>query len=660
MADVASKVATIRNAKYGNEVREGIASGIENINTEVISTTGRQTTLEGTQGILQSQFSDVVTNATATDPSSVEIVAARLGEVDLPTKIGQIDSSLAGNVQELNLKAPQTDITNVNNRINNIIATPTTVSEQEIMDARRGKASLGSKIIEMDTIQLKQQKRLITTAYIYSPTSVDGYYTPDIQEKMESQRIYFRLRDNAHSISLKPEDGGAGFPGANWGELKVLLAGNLITYNGLEYINIPQGSALVINYETMVFEVVSRIAIKSVKHKILLLNALGIVVSGESMNWFRSKYKVDNNSLPMAIIEPQHLSSDTLSLINDSVDVLSVPLDIKAEYDSVVYDSFGKSLGGDSLSFAFITDTHGEGATYQNTLSHLNIINKIEKYGKLDFLAHGGDIINGMLADKSVALTNLMEYAKVLNSKIPSLILHGNHDDNSYYNKVTPLESTTISEQEWFNYVLKGCDNVHDTLNLTSKYFLKDFDKQKIRVICLDAADYPIVNNAGVLKWSGSNGWGFGNRQIHWLAEEALELGMKTDYHILVISHIGTRDELQNTDRITPYNSTLIEGILKAFAMGTSYTGNTVAEEWSTTITHDYTTQGIQTIIGMVYGHTHRDLITSPSDVSWSYISSIGSFTPLSGDFDIFTINKSERKVYTTRMGTGADRTFTY
>jgi len=95
MADVTSKVAAIRNATYGNEVREGIASGIENINTEVIATTGRQTTLEGTQGILQSQFSNVVTNATATDPSSVEIVAARLGEVDLPTKIGQIDSSLA-------------------------------------------------------------------------------------------------------------------------------------------------------------------------------------------------------------------------------------------------------------------------------------------------------------------------------------------------------------------------------------------------------------------------------------------------------------------------------------------------------------------------------------------------------------------------------------
>jgi len=111
MANVTDKVAIIRNATYGNEVREGIASGIENINTEVISTTGRQTTLEGTQGILQSQFSDVVTNATATDPSSVEIVAARLGEVDLPTKIGQIDTSLAdiAKLHLIDITKPPTD-----------------------------------------------------------------------------------------------------------------------------------------------------------------------------------------------------------------------------------------------------------------------------------------------------------------------------------------------------------------------------------------------------------------------------------------------------------------------------------------------------------------------------------------------------------------------
>lgn len=46
MANVISKVAAIRDAILGQEVRESLASGIEAINTEVVSTTGRQTTLE--------------------------------------------------------------------------------------------------------------------------------------------------------------------------------------------------------------------------------------------------------------------------------------------------------------------------------------------------------------------------------------------------------------------------------------------------------------------------------------------------------------------------------------------------------------------------------------------------------------------------------------
>ena len=46
MANISDKVAQIREATYGKEVRESIASGIEDINTEVESTTQRQTTLE--------------------------------------------------------------------------------------------------------------------------------------------------------------------------------------------------------------------------------------------------------------------------------------------------------------------------------------------------------------------------------------------------------------------------------------------------------------------------------------------------------------------------------------------------------------------------------------------------------------------------------------
>ena len=47
MANIADKVAQIRQATYGKDVRESIASGIEAINTEVVNTTARQNVIDG-------------------------------------------------------------------------------------------------------------------------------------------------------------------------------------------------------------------------------------------------------------------------------------------------------------------------------------------------------------------------------------------------------------------------------------------------------------------------------------------------------------------------------------------------------------------------------------------------------------------------------------
>jgi len=89
MANVTDKVAIIRNATYGNEVREGIASGIENINTEVISTTGKQE-------VLETVFDGLVINAGS---DNAEIIVARGMEDSLPIRLNKFDSSLADVVQ---------------------------------------------------------------------------------------------------------------------------------------------------------------------------------------------------------------------------------------------------------------------------------------------------------------------------------------------------------------------------------------------------------------------------------------------------------------------------------------------------------------------------------------------------------------------------------
>ena len=46
MANIANKVAQIRQAIFGKDVRENIASGIEAINSEVVSTTARQNVID--------------------------------------------------------------------------------------------------------------------------------------------------------------------------------------------------------------------------------------------------------------------------------------------------------------------------------------------------------------------------------------------------------------------------------------------------------------------------------------------------------------------------------------------------------------------------------------------------------------------------------------
>jgi hypothetical protein len=67
MAIISDAMAKIRQAIYGKDVRENIASGIEAINTEVENTTTRQTNLENT-------FEDLIINAGS---SNAEIVLAR-------------------------------------------------------------------------------------------------------------------------------------------------------------------------------------------------------------------------------------------------------------------------------------------------------------------------------------------------------------------------------------------------------------------------------------------------------------------------------------------------------------------------------------------------------------------------------------------------------
>lgn len=113
MANIKDKIAQIRQAIFGKEVRESIASGIEAINEEVENTTARQDNVEA-------QFQAVLDETTDKDViSAPEITAARVGadnttysnlKTRLDTEHQQVMSQLADEVLRL-----QTDIVSLNN-----------------------------------------------------------------------------------------------------------------------------------------------------------------------------------------------------------------------------------------------------------------------------------------------------------------------------------------------------------------------------------------------------------------------------------------------------------------------------------------------------------------------------------------------------------------
>lgn len=79
--NIKKKADDIRNKIYGKEVRESLASGLEEMSSDVVETVGRQDDLE-------SQWQNVVDETTGKDViSAPEIIAARNGEANLKTRI---------------------------------------------------------------------------------------------------------------------------------------------------------------------------------------------------------------------------------------------------------------------------------------------------------------------------------------------------------------------------------------------------------------------------------------------------------------------------------------------------------------------------------------------------------------------------------------------
>ena len=345
-----------------------------------------------------------------------------------------------------------------------------------------------------------------------------------------------------------------------------------------------------------------------------------------------------------------------------------------------------------SLSFSFITDLHFINGTESETiLKNIGgVIKNISKNVSLPFNFFGGDNI----AERSthdLQIANADAFKDIINSyDISYGVAKGNHDDSS----ISGYDSTAgkykvgynISDLEYYYRLFKHNENIFNVKmdkNRDKLYYYVDFPSQQIRVICLNCIDIPYLDDGnGYLKYDGQHQYGYSNEQLNWVINKALNfdnVDNHDDWGVITIQHISDASGTSfNNDIVQEeHNGNVMLNIFKAFKNRTSYSFSRTDSDFNCDVSCDFT-NAKQELICRISGHTHADKYEVIDDII--YISTMQSgtngvgngtasdgniYTKTSGtveetSFDIFTIDKDSRKIFTTRYGAGVDREFTY
>ena len=305
-------------------------------------------------------------------------------------------------------------------------------------------------------------------------------------------------------------------------------------------------------------------------------------------------------------------------------------------------------------------------------------IAEVNKYIQSDAIVHLGDLVAGTLPLLTTKESVRNVTTELRNTNRPSFVLRGNHDDNSYGVDVA-IPNLLLSDG--FYSLGTRQTNIYSNVyrNGNSNYGYIDYEQHKIRVIMLDAIDYPYLENGeGGLTYNGKNWWGYGTEQILWFGHTALKV--EEGWGVVVLSHTPSRASHSLISRLVPYNSSSIEGLLKAFKNGTIYTSSTLGD-WGVNDTFDFTLQGQKDVIAYVFGHTHMDLVDIPIDLGYPCVSlannvpiqidvtsiPVGGIAPtrtigtVTQDlWSVMVVRKDMRAVFLTRFGAGGDTSFNY
>ena len=357
---------------------------------------------------------------------------------------------------------------------------------------------------------------------------------------------------------------------------------------------------------------------------------------------------VQVNENAAAIVELENSVKDLSSGSN----VVTIPTYWQSSMDNVI--SKVKTLqdagGADVVNFCWFSDLH-----YVPTSKYVENVGKLCAYAMnkcdIPFTMFTGDTVTASGLPSEETMFEHIRAAGDMLSPIGNenlLWMRGNHDDvwGTYDNGSTTVHFVNkSSKQKMFNVMHREqTKDFRRVYGDHGTYFYIDNTPQKVRFICLNSQFY---DGGDITATTGQMTSGFGTDQLYWLEHHALQVD--DDWSVIIGFHI-------------PPTAKSING--NTYYLGQLSDGNDFRNLMNKTDTN---------VIGIFCGHCHADAIVTgdlpcpivtitsaintPYDSEWS---TRVQGTDTETAIDIVSINKSERKIYCTRLGYGSDRNTSY
>ncbi len=329
-----------------------------------------------------------------------------------------------------------------------------------------------------------------------------------------------------------------------------------------------------------------------------------------------------------------------------------------------------------TLTFAFMTDIH-----YASTHNHrvrtarmFRAYRELAKIVGIDKLILGGDYTN----------EGCKEYKENTYRELRAIIgeqdyypAHGNHDDGTIWDTAYIKNDKSVNHlthtelyRLFYNHLPK-LGAKFDEKN-PSLYYCCDDKHTKTRYVFLDVVDVPLIyDEKGLLKHIPFHMYAMSQEQIDWLCNTALNFG-EEGWSVLFTAHSATLPNEVENPRPLFKNLELLRKIILSYNKGEDICTEFGEGDFYRKAEANFSSRTRADVIGLFVGDWHYDgvyryedmpLILTGNAVMYDKDPHAEKRTDGTKDellFDVITIDKEKRKIFTTRIGAGKNREISY